>query len=141
MRTILAAVCAFTLLATGYLSLSVLILHPPRVNYAMWLLMAALFAAQGGLTLTTLAGLVRGASIRWLLLAGGVAIILVGASWVRDTVSGPHFEGYALVLGAALVMQGALTLGAFLRPQDVGPPAARATGPAPSARPASARPS
>ena len=122
MRTILAAVCAFTLLATGYLSLSVLILHPPRVNYAMWFLMAALFAGQGVLTLATLAGVARGASIRWLLLAGGVAIILVGASWVRDTVSGPHFEGYALVLGSALVVQGALTLGAFIRPTEPGCP-------------------
>ena len=129
MRTVLAAVCAFTLLATGYLSLSVLILHPPRVNDAVWFLLAALFAAQGVLTLTTLAGVVRGASTRWPLLAGGVAIILVGASWVRDTVSGPHFEGYALVLGAALVVQGALTLGAFIRPTAPARPSLQASAP------------
>lgn len=130
MRTILAAFCSFTLLATGYLSLSVLILRPPRVNDSAWFLAAALFAAQAALTMTTLAGVVSGPWTRWLLLAGGVAITLVGASWVRDTVSGPHFEGYALVLGSALMVQGALTVGAFARPIDP----ARSTAPASAPR-------
>jgi hypothetical protein len=58
-----------------------------------------------------------GGWIRWLVLAGGIAIIWVGASWARATLASDHFEGYALVLGSMLVVQGALTLGVFLRPR------------------------
>ena len=115
MRATLTAVCSFTVLATAYLSLSLAVLHPPRANVAQWWPMAVLFAGQAGLTLAALAGALRHAWTRWLLLAGGAAIALVGAAWVRETVSGLHFEGYALVLGFALVLQGALTLVAFAR--------------------------
>jgi hypothetical protein len=110
MKTALALISSFTLLAAGYLSLSVAILRPPRVNYGEWFLMATLFVGQSVLTLVAVTGLVSGAWIRWGLLAGSVAIIGVGAAWVKATVSGPHFEGYALVLGSALVVQGVLTL-------------------------------
>ncbi len=110
MRTVLASICAFTVLATIYLSLSLAILHPPRASYEEWFLMAGLFIAQGVLTLGAVAGIVSGGWIRWLLLAGAAATIWVAGSWAYATVSGPHFEGYALVLGSALVVQGALTL-------------------------------
>jgi hypothetical protein len=110
MKTVLAAICSFTLLATAYLSLSLVILHPPRANDDAWFLVAALLAAQGALTLLALAGVVSGNWIRWGLPAGAVAVIWVGASWVRATLSGPHFEGYALVLGCAMVVQSALTM-------------------------------
>lgn len=59
---------------------------------------------------------VTGDWIRWVLLAGAVAIIGVGASWARATVAGPHFEGYAPVLGSAMVVQGALTIAWLLPP-------------------------
>ena len=119
MRAVLAVICSFTMLATGYLSLSLVILRPPRANYQEWFFMAALFIAQSGLTLVAVARAVSGAWIRVLVLAGGVAIIWVGASWAHATVSGPHFEGYALGLGSVLVAQGALTLAVFLRSQDL----------------------
>jgi hypothetical protein len=45
--------------------------------------------------------------------AGGAAIVALGAASVYSTASGPHFEGYALVLGSMLVVQGLLTLMAF----------------------------
>jgi hypothetical protein len=51
--------------------------------------------------------------LRYAAAAGGAAIAALGASSVYSTVSGPHFEGYALVLGAALVLQGLLTVIAF----------------------------
>ncbi len=34
---------------------------------------------------------------------------------VRSTLTSPHFEGYALVLGSMLAVQGALTLAVFAR--------------------------
>ena len=120
LKTALFAVCAFTLLATGYLSLSLAILRPPRANYSEWFMMATLFAAQGVLTMIALSALLSGGWIRWLVLAGGVAIAWVGAAWVHDTLASDHFEGYAVVLGSALALQGALTLVVFLRQRLVG---------------------
>ncbi len=119
MKTVLAVVCSFTALATAFLSLSLIVLRPPRASYQEWFLMAALFMAQSVLTLVAISGAFSGTWIRWLLLVGGVAIIWVGASWAHATVSGPHFEGYALVLGSALVVQGVLTLLRFLNLQQL----------------------
>ncbi len=113
MKTLLAIICSLTVLATGSLSLSLLILRPPRANYQEWIPMAALFLAQGVLTLVAVT---RGFSAGWMrgvLVAGGIAILGVGSSWTYATVSGPHFEGYALVLGSALVLQGVLTVPVF----------------------------
>jgi len=113
MKTLLVVISSLTLLATGFLSLSLLILHPPRANYQEWFPMAALFLAQGGLTLFAVT---RDASARWirgLLIAGGIAILSVGALWAYATASAPHFEGYAVVLGSALAVQGALTATVF----------------------------
>ena len=101
--------CMFTLLATAYLTASLLVLRPPRANYQQWSPMAALIIAQGVVTLVALF-LVRTAPVRYAALAGAVAIALAGALWVLTMLSGPHFEGYALVLGSALVVQGVLTL-------------------------------
>jgi hypothetical protein len=38
---------------------------------------------------------------------------------VRGTLTSAHFEGYALVLGAMLVAQGIVTIGAFARQSGV----------------------
>ena len=112
LKTALAAICLLTLSATLYLSASLLILQPPRTNYQQWSLVASVIMVQGALTLVAMrAGSRRG--LRYAAAAGGVAIAALGASSVYSTVSGPHFEGYALVLGAALVVQGLLTVIAF----------------------------
>ena len=110
--------CMFTLLATAYLTASLLVLRPPRANYQQWSLMAALIIAQGVVTLVALF-LARTAPVRYAALAGAFAIALAGALSVFNTLSGPHFEGYALVLGSALVVQGVLTLVTLARrPRD-----------------------
>jgi peptidoglycan/LPS O-acetylase OafA/YrhL len=112
-KTLLVVISSLTLVATGFLSLSLLILHPPRANYQEWFPMAALFLTQGGLTLFAVS---RGESARWirgLLVAGGIAILCVGGLWAYATASAPHFEGYALILGSALAIQGALTATVF----------------------------
>ena len=116
MRIALAAICALTLLAVAYLSVSLIVLQPPRANYPVWFTLAAVLGIQGGLTLWLLAGAAAPAVpvVRPAVLAGGCALMAIGVWIVRDTLTRAHFEGYALVLGSMLVVQGALTLGAFL---------------------------
>jgi hypothetical protein len=110
-RWFLGALAVSTMAATLLLTLSVLALRPARVDLASWLGAAALFTAQGLLTLGAMSGLLRGRIVRLCLLTGGAAIGWLGGSWAYGTVSGAHFEGHALVLGAALALQGALTIG------------------------------
>ncbi len=117
MKPALTVACAFTLLATVYLSVSLIVLQPPRANYRQWTFVASVIVLQGVLTLAALhAG--GPAGLRYATSAGAVALGWIGASSVYSTMSGPHFEGYALVLGSAMVVQGLLTFGVFLRWQD-----------------------
>jgi hypothetical protein len=113
-KTALAAICVFTLLATAYLSASLLILRPPRANYQQWALVASVIVAQGVLTLAALYWLGGVRTLGYVTAAGGVVLTALGASAVYRTLSGPHFEGYALVLGSAMIVQGLMTIGAFL---------------------------
>lgn len=120
-RTALAAICVLTLLATAYLSMSLLVLRPPRANYPVWFTLATLFVAQGALTLAALGtGIASGGPMRSPVLAGGSALAPIGIWMVRQTLASSHFEGYALVLGSMVVVQGALTLLVFLRPHTFG---------------------
>jgi hypothetical protein len=104
MQRILTAVCAFTILATACLSVSVLVLRPPRADYRTWFPMAALFVAQSAITLADRERL------RPAMVTGSGAIVAVGGWWAYRTLNGVHFEGYALVLGSVLLVQGALTI-------------------------------
>jgi len=119
-KTALAAICAFTLLATAYLTASLFILRPPRANYQQWAFTASAIVAQGVLTLTALWSVTRlrqaifGQRARYLVAVSGVIIAALGASAVYSTFTGPHFEGYAIVLGSAMIVQGLLTVAAFL---------------------------
>ena len=116
LKTALIALSGFTLLATGYVSLSLVILQPPRANVPQWFLMAALIVAQSALTLFAVRRRAAADWMRWLLVPGAAAVIWLGATWAYATVHGSHFEGYALVLGSVLVIQGAVTL-AYLTPR------------------------
>src|SRR5258708_30701297 len=110
LKTALAAICLLVALAVGYLSLSVAILHPPRVNYPASIAVAAIILAQSGMTLAALWGLT---SLRNAVIAGGAALALLGGWMIQQTLASPHFEGYALLLGAMLVLQGTLTVVVF----------------------------
>ena len=121
LKTALTAACSLTLLATAALSASVIVLQPPRANVPQWFLMAALFVAAGAATPVALCARSAGSTIRALALAGAAAALWVGATWAYATATGAHFEGYALVLGSALVAQGGLTIAVLL------PPLARAS--------------
>lgn len=115
-KTALTAMCVLLLLATGYLSLSLIVLNPPRANFLVWFTLAAIFTIQSVLTLAAVRMERPPAGLRLAVAAG--ACLLVGiAIWrVGATLNSSHFEGYNLLLGAMLVVQGALTIGAFVRP-------------------------
>jgi hypothetical protein len=108
LKTTLAVVCALTLLATLYLTASLAVLRPPRANYQQWFMVEALIVAQGVLTLVALFA-AGSAALRYVVLGGGLLMAFLGAQSIYSTVSGPHFEGYALVLGSMLIVQGVLT--------------------------------
>jgi hypothetical protein len=112
---LLAAACCGTVLATVYLSFSVIVLHPPRFNYAAWLPLAGYFVLHSVVTLFVFAGSSHQRWTRRVLLGSSVAIASVGALWAYATASAPHFEGFALVLGSWIAIQGILTA-LFLMP-------------------------
>jgi hypothetical protein len=100
-----------TILAVAYLSVSILVLRPPRANDPAWFIFATLVLIQ---TVATLRAMT--ASIRWLRIvvaAGGAALAAAGIWLARATLTSTHFEGYALILGAMLVAQGIITIVTF----------------------------
>ena len=115
MKTALGAVCGLTVLASAYLAMSYLLLKGAAdLRPLVWL---ALFVVPSGLTLAALAIGASGVSSRVLMLLAGAAVAWLGVWSIQRTLSGPHFEGYALVLGAIGVVQGLLTVGVFLTQQ------------------------
>jgi len=118
MKTALAAMCVLSLIAVAFLSVSLIVLRPPRANYPVWFTLAAFCAIQGGLTLVALSAGALSTALRVGVLAGGAVLAALGVWMVRGTLTSAHFEGYALVLGSMLVVQGALTLGGFFRWRD-----------------------
>jgi hypothetical protein len=110
-RNALLAVCALTVLAVVYLTLSVVILRPPRANLTAWLPLAAVVITQCALTVATIFKPTSG--LRLLVAAGAAGLVVVGAWMARETLASDHFEGYALLLGAMLALQGALTFAVF----------------------------
>ena len=116
LKTALVAICVLLLRATGYLSLSLIILNPPRANFPLWFTLAAVFTAQSVLTLIAMQIPHPPAWLRILVAAGGCVLVGIAFWRVRATLNSSHFEGYNLLLGAMLVVQGALTIATFFRP-------------------------
>jgi hypothetical protein len=113
MKTLVAALCTLTILAVVYLSFSLILLRPPRANYSAWFALATIITIQTVATLSAIAG-----STVWLrvaVTAGGAALAAIGVWMARETLASPHFEGYGLLLGAMLVVQGLVTVAAFAR--------------------------
>ena len=115
MKKALKTTWLLTLVGVAYLSAMLIILRPPNAKYLRWFFIAALIAGQGGLTLITMA--FERANVWWrtLAMAGSMALALMGALMVRATLTGPHFEGFELILGVMLIAQGALTIPVFLK--------------------------
>lgn len=83
-------------------------------GYAARTGMDVCIAVQGLMTLA-LVILNRPGMFRYLVTAGGLVMLWLGASSLTRMLRGPHFEGFVLVIGAALIVQGALTPLVMLR--------------------------
>jgi len=117
LKSALAAICILVVLAVAYLTLSVVVLRPPRVNYAAWLATASVVAALSGLTLTAAWSAGRPEGLRYPAAAAGVVLFALGTWLVTTTLRSEHFEGYALLLGAMLAVEGTLSVIVFtIRP-------------------------
>jgi hypothetical protein len=90
-----------------------------HAGYPERTLIAASIVIQGVATLLLL--LVGGRRLfRAFVAIGATALTLLGASAIRGILERPHFEGFVLLIGSALVVQGFLTLVAVLRPRHPG---------------------
>ena len=108
----LVPMCVFAVVAGTWLGVMENILK--HEGYAGRTVIAACIALQGFATLLFIR--LRGSSIfRGLLMAGAIAIIWLGYRSVGRVLHSPHFEGYVLVIGAALILQGVLTLATAAR--------------------------
>ena len=108
MRTVLHTLCGFTLLAASWLAVMFVVLHRP--GYERGVSMSVIFMMQSLLTIGVSTGRVSEASWRVLAGFGAAAIVWAGSAAVANTLNTAHFEGYALVIGVALTLQGLLTL-------------------------------
>jgi hypothetical protein len=110
-KTLVVAVVAFCVLsiaASCFLALSYAVLK--GLADLRPLIPLLVLILQSALTLAALSGIAPGVAIDVLVFAGAIVVAWGGYSTVEHTLSGPHFEGYALVLGAAAVLQGILTI-------------------------------
>ncbi len=114
-RSILLLLSFFTLAATAWLGVMEMVLHRPGFSHRIFI--AALLACQ---SLSTILFLVfRGhGRVRIVLNISGLLIAMFGIWSVVSVLRAAHFEGYVLLIGLALTLQGVLT---------VATPAARGT--------------
>ena len=114
MKTALFGVSCFTAAASSWLIVMYFVLQHP--GYEWRAALAALFVAMSVLTVSALAGWADGGWTRPLLLVGSAGLLLAGASAIRTNFDSRHFEGFAVIIGLALALQGVLTLLVFWRP-------------------------
>lgn len=108
-RGMLLSVCVCTMCSVAYLSLSLLILRPPRASYRAW---SAEAASVLVLTTLTFVWAKTGGLWPWtrpLLGFGSLVLAVVGGMTCYEAVT-RDFEGYAVVLGTLFSLQAVLTL-------------------------------
>ena len=107
MKRILLFLCFFTLAAITWLSVMEIILHHP--GSVLRICIEGLLALQ---SLSTILFLIfRGKQrARGLLMTGGFLITLFGISAAISILRPAHFEGYILLIGLALILQGVVTI-------------------------------
>jgi hypothetical protein len=110
MKAALTAMCGLLLLAVSYLSVSLIVLNPPRANLSAWFALAAVLSLQTVLTLMALHVPEPPASLRPLVIAGACVLLGIAVWRIRATLSSSHFEGYNLLLAAMLIVQATLTM-------------------------------
>jgi hypothetical protein len=106
-KQMLVPMCAFGVVAGTWLGVMENILK--HEGYTGRTVVAACIALQALITLLPL-GRLRG-----LVIPGAIAIIWLGYSSISKMLNAPHFEGFVLIIGASLMLQGALTLATAAR--------------------------
>ena len=109
MRALLTAICALTIVAAGWLGVMFVVLHRPGWERGAGL--SALFAVQSLLALAVANSWLSGAWWRAVALVGALALTWAGISALISNLNSSHFEGFALIIGVLLVLQGLLTAG------------------------------
>jgi hypothetical protein len=107
MKSILLCLSFFCLAATAWLGIMESILRHP--GFVPRILVALLLAAQSLATILFLVLQGRGGMKIPVALGGGMAAVF-GISAVVSILRAAHFEGFVLVIGCALILQGALTI-------------------------------
>ncbi len=111
MKAALTWTSVFTAAAGVWLGLMENILK--HAGYGGRTTIAACIAIQGLATLLLL--LLDGRLLfRTLVLAGAIAIAILGAAAIKRILDAPHFEGFVLIIGFALIVQCLLTLAVVL---------------------------
>ena len=101
----------------GWFATMELFLRHPRLRLARP--GAAAIVVEGALTIAVCRGSVRPAALRWPLTAGAAATGLLGAWIIAHDLAlpglpaRPHFEGYLLIIGLALIVYAVLTVTAI----------------------------
>jgi ABC-type uncharacterized transport system permease subunit len=114
-----------------FLTMELFLRHP---GYQWRAMAAAAIVVEGALTIVLLEDMVTLPALRWPLTAGAGATGLLGGWIITQDLAlpglpaRPHFEGYLLIIGLALIAYGLLTIAAMLT-------AARARSPRASAPP------
>lgn len=111
MRAILAALCGITIAASCWLGTMCVVLH--RAGQQRGVALPVLFVLQSLLTLGVVARIFASVWARGAVGFGAAGIVWLGGAAIANNLSRPHFEGYAVVFGAILVVQGILTVGLF----------------------------
>ena len=109
MRVVLTAVSGVTAAACLWLAVMFVLLHRP--GFERGLVLSLLFVSQALLTMAVVNRWLPGRAWRPLILAGAAGVVWGGATAIANALNSPHFEGFSVIIGAALVAQGVLTAG------------------------------
>ncbi|HXD73549.1 MAG TPA: hypothetical protein VN628_07430 [Vicinamibacterales bacterium] len=108
MRACLTGICLLTVAASGWLGVMFVALHRP--GFERGVAISALFVVQSLLALAVANRWLIGRPWTFLAPAGAVGLIWAGGQAILTNLSSSHFEGYALLIGFLLTLQGILTL-------------------------------
>jgi hypothetical protein len=83
-------------------------------GYIWRALVATAIVAEGALTIAVFEDLVEVAALRWPMTVAAAATGLLGWWIISEDLARPHFEGYLLIIGLALIAHGVLTITTML---------------------------
>jgi hypothetical protein len=108
MRIVLAGVCGFTIAASSWLAAMALVLRRP--GYQVLVGLASLFVLQSLVTMVVISEKLAWKGARAILAGGATSMVVAGGQAIAVNLTRPHFEGYAVIIGVVLIIQGLLTL-------------------------------